>query len=630
MTKKIIFIHIFFFTIISIFAQTNPANKKADIFFKKALTYYYSGDTIRTLQMCDKSIQKDPKYTEPYVLKAQIYSEKKQYNSATELLLKVLSISPDYTQIYYILGLYYFRAEDYETSKKYLLEYISRQPDKNEHKKAHRIISIIDFRIYAIENQVEFEPIKLPEQINTSEKEYFPSVSADNKAIFFTRLIKNENGETQEDIYVSYFDQNEWINAKSLGIQINTPNNEGAHTISADGTFIIFTRCTQNESCNLFCSQKDESGFWLPPVELPAPVNSRYWDTQPSLTPDGKTLYFTSNRPGGKGKMDIWVTKYSGNGKWSKPKNLDTNINTEGNEMSPFIHFDKKTLYFTSDFFPGMGKFDIFCSKKDTIGNWSKPINLGFPINTEADEYRLVIDPLGEKAFFSSEREYKNQHDIYYFELPEHLKPTPTIYLRSQIFRTIDYLPINADIISVINLKTSDTLYFMQNTQKFTACMPETGEYALNILKKDYLFYSENFIVDKITDSIKFYDFNIYLNPIIINENVKLKNTFFDTDSYTINPKSYVELNKLAEFLILNPTVEIEIAGHTDNIGTYEYNIELSKKRALAIRDFLISKNISPDRMSAVGYGYTKPLADNQTEEGRKLNRRTEIVILKK
>ena len=394
--------------------------------------------------------------------------------------------------------------------------------------------------------------------------------------------------------------------------------------------FMIFTRCIPNKGCDLYYSIKDKSGFWMKPVRFPSPVNTRYWESQPSFAPDSKTLYFTSNRPGGKGGMDIWKTKYLGNGAWAKPVNLGDSINTKGNEMSPFIHFDNKTLYFSSDYFPGMGGFDLFYSKKISDTSWTSPKNLGYPINTTGDEYRLVVDATGERAYFSSQKDTITKQDIYYFDFPEKLRPTRTIYVRAKIFNNVDYQPLKADLVSIINLSTNDTMYFGKKTDKFVACLPCGGEYALNILKKGWMMESQNFKIDDMNDTVKYYDIEVFLNPILVSEKINLKNTFFNTDSYNIDQKSYVELDKVVDFLNINSNVEIQIAGHTDNVGTYEYNMQLSEKRALAIKNYLIEKGINENRISYVGYGYTKPIANNQTEKGRKLNRRTEIIILKK
>ncbi|MBN2664783.1 MAG: PD40 domain-containing protein [Bacteroidales bacterium] len=628
--RKIILISIILLIPLFLFSQTTTKNKKSKKYFEEAVLAFTLGDTSRAIEYCDKSIEKDQRYTEPYVLKAQILFQNRYIDKAVILLKKVLEIDANHVQIYFILGYYLFNSEDYIESKKYFIEYQQRESDKKNIAEAQKYLKIINFRLKALENPVQFKPVKFSSNINTTAKEYFPTISADNSSIVFTRLIGKTGNERQEDIYISYINGTTIEPAVIVSPLINTQNNEGAHTLSADGKTMIFTRCVPNGSCDLFIAKKDERGNWLIPEKLPSSVNSRYWDTQPSLAADGKTLYFTSNRPGGKGKMDIWVTKYLGNDNWTKPQNLGDSINSPENEMSPFIHFDSKTLYFTSDYYPGMGKFDLFYSKKINDSTWSGAVNLGYPINTSENEYRLVVDAWGDKAYFSSERDTVFQQDIYYFDFPEKLRPIRTLLVRANIFSSVNLKQIKADIITIIDLNTYDTVFFAETEKQFTVCLPYQGEYALNILKSGYMFYSQNFTLDNLADTVRYYDLSIYLKPIVEGEKINLKNTFFETDSYNINPKSYVELNKLVDFLKLNLNVQIQVAGHTDNIGSSDYNLKLSKNRAESIRNYLIDKEIQPNRISSIGYGYTKPIADNQTEEGRKLNRRTEIIILKK
>ena len=627
--KNYILFLILFIPYLSV-GQTEPRNKKTKKNFEKAIISYHNSDTTEAIKYCDKAIQEDENYTEPYILKAQIYSETKNYVKAVILLKKVLKIDSNYTEIYYITGSYLFNNNLLIESSQYFKKYLQKEKNIDKQKNAIRHIEIIDFRIYAFENPIIFKPIRLSHKINTKQKEYFPTISADNSTLIFTRLLNQNSKYPQEDIFISHLSDSIFLSSKSISPLINTQYREGAHTLSTDGMIMIFARCTPNSSCDLYITKKDESGFWLPPVKLASPVNSRYGESQPSLSADGRTLYFVSNRPGGKGKMDIWKTNYLGNNIWSKPTNLGDSINTEGNEMSPFIHFDNKTLYFSSDYLPGMGKFDLFYSKKNDKGNWTKAQNLGYPINTKEDEYRLVVDAIGKKAYFSSERDTTFQQDIYYFNLPQSIKPTKTLYVKAFIFNSINLNPINADFISIIDLKTNDSLFIVKNLKNFIVCLPYGSEYALNISKKGYLFHSQNFTLQNLPDSLTHYDIDIYLSPILIGEKINLKNTFFETDSYIINPKSYVELSNLVEFLTLNKNVHIQIAGHTDNIGSFEHNKKLSENRAKSIRTYLIKNNIDENRITYIGYGYSKPIADNNTEIGRKQNRRTEIIILKK
>lgn len=623
--KKIVLILFILSIFVHAFAQTSPKKQKFYTLFKSAVFDLYAGDTVSTIEKCNKLITKDPNYTEPYILKAQVFYYQKKYNQAINLLDIVLDIDSIYSDVYYLKALYLFDSQCYTDAIPFFEKYISLESDTNAINNAIKKIELSNFRINSINNPVPFKPIKFNNFVNSNQSEYFPTISADNNALIFTRLTNS-----LEDIFICRKINNQWKTSVGVSPYVNTPlNNEGAHTLSADGMTMIFTRCILNEGCDLYITHKDASGFWLPPERLPYPVNSRYWDSQPCLSPDGKTLYFTSTRPGGKGKMDIWaVDKFDD--AWGIPYNLGDSINTAEQEMSPFIHFDNKHLYFSSTGYLGMGNFDLYMSTKLNDTTWSSPKNLGYPINTNMNEFRLVIDATGRKGYFSTSKDTVNKQDIYYFDLYDKIKPERTVYVKAEIFTLPAYQSTEADLISMIDLENNDTVFIDKNLSYFLICLPENGEYALNVAKEGYLFYSENFNLKNIPDSLNFYELEIYLTPILVNTKIILKNIFFDTDSYIINPKSYVELNKLVDFLNFNPELEIQINGHTDSIGEYNYNIILSQNRAKSIVEYLVLKGISFSRLHYKGYGYTMPIADNQSPDGRKQNRRTEIVILKK
>lgn len=608
--------------------QTITKNKKSAKFYKIAEQYYAQHNWEKSLLFCDKSIKYDNNYTEPYALKAQILSDSGLYSASIEIMNKILAISPGYEQVIYFKALNFMKLQSYDSAIVCLKKIINTTTNIETLSAAKKNLHLSLFRDSLMKHPVDFKPLRLSDNINTKKDEYFPTISAYNQAILFTRLINGRYGK-QEDIFISRIANNEFTPAVSVSGQINTLANEGAHCLSADGMTMIFTRCKLTGGCDLYVSQKDKSGYWLAPVRLPEPVNSRYWDTQPYLSPNGKTLYFVSNRPGGYGKMDIWKSDFLGNGHWSKPVNLGPDINTPGNEMSPFLHYDGKTFYFASDYLPGMGKFDLFITNRINDTTWTKPKNLGYPINTDKDQYRLVVSIDGKNAYYSTQTDTITGQDIYTFELPETLKPQKTIFVRVFIFNKNGDKECKADQVSVIDLNSKDTAFSSNNVSKFLTCLNVEKQYALNILKKGYLMYSKNFSLENGLDSTN-YDIYAYLEPIELNEKFTLKNLFFETDSYNINPVSYVELDRLVKFLQINPDVNIQISGHTDNVGTYQYNIQLSEKRAKAVADYLISQGINEKRISYKGYGFTKPIAPNTNENGRKMNRRTEIVIIKK
>lgn len=628
MKHFLIFFCIFILLSFKAESQTITKNKKSAKFYKIAEKYYAQHNNAKSLIYCDKSIKFDDQYTEPYALKAQIFSDSGLYSISIEILNKILTISPDYEQVVYFKALNFMKLEIYDSSIVCLKKIIKTTKNSETLSEAKKNLNLSLFRDSLMKNPVAFKPLKLSDNINTEQNEYFPTISAYNQELLFTRLVKGEYG-VQEDIFISRLVNNEYTPAVSVSGQINTQANEGAHCLSADGMTMIFTRCKLTGGCDLYVSQKDETGYWLPPVKLPEPVNSRYWDTQPYLAPNGKTLYFVSNRPGGYGKMDIWKSDFLGYAHWSEPVNLGPDINTPGNEMSPFLHYDGKTFYFASDYYPGMGKFDLFKSNRIDDTTWTKPQNLGYPINTKNDEYRLVVAIDGKTAYYSSQTDTISGQDIYAFELPKTLRPQKTIFVRVFIFNKRNNKECKADQVSIVALNSKDTVCSSYNVSKFLTCLNLKDEYALNILKKNYLMYSKNFSIENGLDTTN-YDIYVYLEPIDLNKKFTLKNLFFKTDSYNINPISYVELDRLVKFLQINPEVNIEISGHTDNVGSYQYNMKLSENRAKAVADYLESKGINKKRLSYKGYGFTKPIAENTNENGRKMNRRTEIIIIKK
>ena len=367
------------------------------------------------------------------------------------------------------------------------------------------------------------------------------------------------------------------------------------------------------------------------PRNLGGPVNTSKWESQPSVSADGKTLYFVSNRSGGSGGMDIWVTQLAPNNEWTVPRNLGGKINTPFSEETPFIHPDGKTLYFTSNGHVGMGEKDIYVTRKDADENWSEPKNLGYPINTWNDEQGLFVAASGENAYFSSDRKGGyGKLDLYSFKLYEEARPTRVTYVKGKVKNKETGRPLGAKF-ELIDLATSEVVIESSSDQidgKFLVTLPVDHEYALNVSKDNYLFYSEHFALPKQQDITKPYRMDVELQPIKFGEKVVLKNIFFETASFELLPVSTVELDKLVAFMNNNPTIHIEIGGHTDNVGKPESNQLLSENRSKSVRQYLIDHAISEGRIQFKGYGEEQPVDTNETPEGRAKNRRTEFKVL--
>jgi hypothetical protein len=580
-----------------------------------------------------EAIRIDNTFYEAYMMLGEMMSKQRRFSESADYYKNAVRIdSLFYKPVFFPLanaemlcGRYSDAFIDYSV---YLL-----QPGISEKNKLSALKSVEDckFAIQSIKNPVPFIPVNLGDSINTADDEYWPSITVDGQTLMFTRQIFTGQAKpkSQEDFYVSHIYNQNWSKAKNAGYPLNTPQNEGAQTLSSDGRYMYFTACERTDGlgkCDIYFSSFDGKS-WSLPVNIGPPVNTRAWESQPSISPNGRMLFFTSNRAGGIGGMDLWYSILSG-GSWKTPVNLGKVINTEGDEMSPFIHFDGKTLYFSSNGRIGMGGSDIYFSKMNDDTTWTEPVNLGYPINTFNDEAGLIIDADGKMAYFSSKRDEGKGKDIYSFNLYESVRPEPVSYFKGTVYEqgTGRILTANYEL---VNLNTGKIIVSGLTDYRgtFLVCLASDNNYGLNVSKDGYLFYSDNFMFEGIHSSSEPFIKRIDLNPIRVGEKLMLSNVFYEFDSSTIKKESFPELNRLVRLLSDNQNVTVEIGGYTDSIGTKEYNLELSEKRAKSVLDYLVGKGITAGRLKFRGYGAASPISDNVTDGGRKLNRRTEIKI---
>ena len=419
--------------------------------------------------------------------------------------------------------------------------------------------------------------------------------------------------------------------AKSLAGNINTNLNEGAQSISQDGQWLIFTGCNFPEglgSCDLYISYLTPDG-WSAAENMGNRINTDQWESAPSLSPDKRDLYFSSRRFGGYGGSDIYVTHLLPGGKWSEPENMGPEINTIGDESCPFIHADNQTLYFTSSGHQGYGGDDLFLTRKGEKGKWGQPKNLGYPINTIENEGSLVITADGSTAYYASDRsDTRGGLDLYTFGLRKDIRPVKTLWIKGKVFdkKTGKGLP---SAVALADLTTKDIISKVQTdeTGNYLITLPVGKDYAFNVNRRGYLFFSENFpLSQKAPDST--YHIDIPLQPLEANATVILKNIFFAVNKFELKTESQVELDNVVALMKDNPTVRIQINGHTDNAGKPADNITLSNNRAKAVVDYITSKGVDARRLSYQGFGDKAPLADNKTEEGKAQNRRTELKVV--
>ncbi|OFX59578.1 MAG: hypothetical protein A2046_04165 [Bacteroidetes bacterium GWA2_30_7] len=585
------------------------------------------------------AIEADSLYAKPYQLLAKIYYELEELGKMRQVYKDLLRVYPeDYPDSYYYIATIDFKTKSYDSAVFYYNKVIASTKAEEKLKKySAQLLKKVEFIVNAIKNPVPFNPVNLGSKINSELDEYLPSLTIDEDMLVLTVQVPKENFEGgsmfQEDFFVSKKANNIWEAKQKIEGKVNTKNNEGAQSISSDGKFLYFSACERNDGygeCDIYYSEKTETG-WSTAKNIGQKINSGYWEAQPSISPDGTELYFASTRPGGEGVTDIWVTKKDSLGNWDFPVNLGKNINTDAVEQFPFIHTDNQTLYFGSEGHAGMGGADLFYSRRDSNWRWSKPVNLGYPINTEGDELSLIVNAKGDIAYFASDRKGGfGKQDIYMFELYGNARPVPVTYLKGRVFDFETKEPLSADfeLIELENDKVVMSSISDSKNGEFIVCIPVNKNYALNVSKNGYMFYSDNFSLSNINKPGKPYLKDIPLHKVKEGETVVLKNIFFKTNSYELLPESISELNKLINFMNYYPDMKIEVSGHTDNTGKIELNTKLSENRAKSVYDYLIKKNISTQRLEFKGYADTKPIASNTTPDGKAQNRRTEFKII--
>ncbi|MFV0376636.1 MAG: OmpA family protein [Mangrovibacterium sp.] len=618
-------------------------DKKAQKYFVEAKSYYQANDYKNALVRLTSATGLEPHFIDAYLLQADIYADMDSVRLQIETLKKALAIDPaKYPKAWYVLGNACYALGEYEAAaeafRRFLETGAGGQLDDNAKKK----LCDSEYALQLVTNPVPFQAISMGAAINTDLDEYWPSLTIDGKTFIFTRLLpvgvqtSELMPKFQEDFFESRLNGEKWDEAIPI-VELNTMQNEGAQSVSADGKLIFFTACNQSGgygSCDIYFTRQI-NGTWIKAQNAGSPVNSGAWESQPSISANGEYLYFVSNRAGGKGKMDIWrcrLVGFSSTGKpvWEKAENLGHSVNTSGNEMSPFIYADGASLYFASDFWPGLGGNDLFLTRMQGDSIWMKPLNLGFPINSYRDEQGLIVDASGTEAYYSSDRPGSKGVDIYKFKLNDGVQPTPVSYVSGRVVDAVSGNPVCSKV-ELINLESGKRIAETEtclNQGEFLMCLPLGNEYAFNVSKPGYLFYSDNFALKEIRRQDNPIELQIELEPVQLGRSTVLRNIFFESDSYELLQQSRTELFQLVLFMQQNPSVTIEIGGHTDNLGTAVYNLQLSQNRAKAVYEYLLEAKVAANRLAYKGYGLTVPVTGNDTAEGRAMNRRTEFKII--
>jgi len=606
-------------------------NKKAVEAFEKSTKLYSEKNFEKAAQLIDEALRYDSTMAEAYFRKGQLYEVFTQSELALQAYRKTVQLKPDAPQFalaYQRLIDYHLRAGEYAQAKQDLEHYIPfLKPNSIAQKRAQRQLQTCDYGAKAVLNPLVIHPEELPSVVNKHLRQYFPSLTGDGETLFFTALKPEED----EDLFVSSYKDGQWSAPVSISEKINSNEHEGTGAVSADGRTLVFTACNRRDgygSCDLYISHKI-GGDWEKPKNLGMAVNTHYWESHPTLSPDGRTLYFSSDRAGGVGGRDIWYTTLQPNGDWSQAKNADKTINTPFDEVSPFLHASGRTLFFSSEGHLGLGGYDLFFTDSTATG-WQAPENIGYPINTSEDQVALVITADGKYGYYSVDTKGAGAQKIaklYRFELPNELvkRFNTANYLRGIVTDTRSKKPIKADI-ELINLKTGKRVQLITSdeaTGNYLTTLPNGSEWGLYVSAKGYFYKSLSFDYSQ-KNSAEGYQLDIALEPLHLEAFGVLSNIYFETGKAELQEKSRTELNKLIEQLRSQPTLRIEIAGHTDDVGDAKQNQLLSQKRAQSVVDYLVESGITKERIKAIGLGEAKPIVPNTSEENRQLNRRIE------
>jgi len=616
-------------------AQYDPTkiNKKAFSVYMQAMEKANGRDFKAAIDLLEQCITIEPKYADAFLSLGGVYGQLKNYTKSTENYEKAFAIDSNYTNEYKLpysinlAGQGKFQEALNTINSLLRSQKISPATIRAAEFRKKTFQFAVDYAASHSNSSYQFTPVNLGDSINTSSSEYYPSITINDSLFVFTR---RGAGIREDFVESTILPGHEYSKSKTISGSINEEPSKGAINISQDGDWLMFAGNFPSKgfgNFDLYISYQTPQG-WSEPINLGPQVNTEFWESSPSLSSDKSTLYFSSDRPGGYGGKDLYVSHRLPTGKWSEALNMGSSVNTAGDELAPFIHADNNTLYFTSDGLPGYGGSDLFVMRRKNANEWNAPENLGYPINTIESDGSLFIASNGVDAFYSSDRaDSRGGLDLYRFELRPDIRPARTLYVRGTVFNKKNNKGIPATV-ELIDNATGQLSSKVQTDEQgnYFITLPVGKDYVFNVNRKGFLFFSDNFLLSqRAPDST--YEKNIPLQPIEVNASIILKNIFFETNKFQLDPKSQAELDKIVQLLNDNPTLKIEISGYTDNVGKPSDNLSLSNNRAKSVVTYLIGKGIAAQRVAAKGYGETKPVADNTTEDGKAKNRRTELKV---
>ncbi len=662
-----------------IYAQCDKQeiNKKALSFYEKGINKkkYKKQERVKYLKL---AIEAQEDYTDALFeycnnLSSKYIYTKKPFGSLVEKLHKIEQLCPDYhSNVYFFLGEHYLNNKEYKKAIEYLQKFLDFKSEDDSkfartyEKYKSQAKDDLDYASFYGDtylNPVPFDPV-LVEAVSTKADEYLPTITADNQNLYFTRkkeeVFNSKNGVVVKDQVFSsaapkqieqYVKSSLSNNAFNYGDNLPSPFNTtdnynyGGASLTIDNKTMFVTICKptkvgqrEYQNCDIYASALEQhtdangntSWVWGPLTNLGPNINGKdTWEAQPSISSDGQTLFFATARKDTRG-IDIFVSQKDEHGKWRPAISIGEPINTELNDKSPFMHNDNKTLYYASQGNLGFGGYDVFYTRFKE-GTWSKPKNIGFPINSKRDEHGFVINLDGDQVYYSSDinKDKDKGLDIFTFELYEEARPEKVMLVKGTISDEDGRVPDDATVelknsstgeVSKVNVDKRDGAYTAVVSAKNDAPI------IVNVKSKGKVF-SSKLVPSKNKSSVQTVSSN--LEQVQIGKPFEIHDIFYATNSSEIDAKSTLILNEFADYLKFNATMHISIQGHTDNVGSNQDNLVLSTDRAYNVKAYLESKGIHGSRIQFKGFGEAKPIASNETAQGRAENRRTEFVILK-
>lgn len=627
------------------------------------------------LKFLKDAIERDPNYLDALFeyssqsAHSYLYT-KKPFPHLEKYLLKIEEKCPDYhADVYYFLGQHYLNNEEYKKAISYLNTFLSfESEDESKFSRNHEKylegakddVHYAEFYGEVFKNPVPFDPV-LVEQVSTEADEYLPLITADNEELFYTRRtidnskIKNTSFALEQTPYIERFTESKrqgsgFNGGGPLPYPFNTDeeSNYGGASVSLDSKHLFVTICKQTSingrdykncdiyTCDYVLEYDEATGqktwHWGELRNMGPNINRPdSWEAQPSISSDGKTLFFASARKESLG-IDIYVSQKDATGQWKPAINLGEPINTEKNDKSPFIHSDSQTLYYASQGHLGFGGYDVFYTRFEN-GKWQKPKNIGFPINSEKDEHGFVINTAGDKVFYSSDinQDKGKGLDIFTFELYEEARPQKVMLVKGKVNDEKGNIPKDATVeVKNTNTKEVSQVKVDENDGSYAAIVKVNAKdpVVVNVKSQGKVFSSQLISSANRKDVVQKVETTV--EEIQIGKPFKIHDIYYATNSSEINKESKLILDEFADYLKENSTMKIAIYGHTDNMGAENDNLALSADRAFNVLGYLQEKGVNPSNVTFKGFGESKPIASNDTPEGRAKNRRTEFVILSK